>query len=1045
MRKISPERRARRDRDNARGRVLWLKLFNDGYDRAGFGPWKFANELLAFLERNHPKEFPQGTSADNFKDTIKSWLTTYPATSMQVWVDRVHRFLVHRDAVAQSLDAEWDELLRLPNNPDFTGRAPSQSRRQKVEPAAEPVPATLDGPQTDSDLTPYLTLLSRRLDFVEPLGDWSQAGLAPTLWRLTDLYWRAPVTLRTSRSLSPSEAPVAEDGARPGSQTIVRAAAARVEPGPAEQEGTASCFGPALLHRQVSVVGAQGVGKGCLLRHTAIAYACAGLGDQARWKAMRAINQLPDQPMLPVFIDVRDAQLDGRDCIDWSLLVREAVMQLGPDGADSREGIVEALLDRIRKEADILLIIDGLDEAPSAAVVRQIDDLAKALQHDHPTVTLVRSARWTRGRLALVSEAQIEVQLDPLPLQDRPAFLRRLLTHAQAPDPEGWAERALDMIDALPDAPRMSRTPLFLVLFAASLPDMEDWKGASGRLLEALLRAMFHRNRGARRITDLAGWPAPAAHVALWMSSNNSQQIRETDLHVQLARAFEHLRMFPVCVEVKPLEYAQAMINSGLLRERRRGATPFGDAAYDFALEELQSWLAIKALKESWTPDRPNLSQESDWTAALDFLLGTGDFRIPGDKRGLLRQGLTEAPVGIARAYLDHIVDAADAPENLTFALAMMAQGLAPDSRASWRLVQKVLDLTEPPTDPAMPNALARLRREFTEPHQAPRAWGRLLGLHADGLAGADTSLLTDLSGFTWLTDPDLVALTRQRLDGDDIGEACATAYEVLYWAFANDKRELTENEAAGLAEIARALGALAAVSDVRADFSLWALSWLAQAATLSPAWIDVSALLGSEALETALAAPTQSDPALWRAAMILSKQAPPRTDMLLDWASALEAGARIGSLTPPPPPPAPRPDSIAALRSAFSRASGETAQGRIALAMLQLGGAGSREVEAAIRFAAGSGRPFDGMVLLALSRSSASLWARQLQPFLTAETADMNLRATILLLAFADRAEIERLRRSAAARDWPADVRADIDHALARENQPPAPGLELG
>lgn len=874
----------------------------------------------------------------------------------------------------------------------------------------------------DATLQAYLEAVQSSLDYIEAPGDWSVAGRDPSQWRLTQLYWPTPVSLHRLGGPSSEVAPPREDVA-PGvpERVVTRAEARGAAVG--RDQGAGERFGSAFAHSRISVVGEQGVGKGCLLRHTAIAYALWLLGDD-RAGAMLAIDTLPERPLLPVFIDVRDTRLDGTDCRDWELLLKDAIAQLGPGLGRPANEVLHAMQEWIRNDGEVLLIVDGLDEAPNKLCIRQIDDLALRMQRQ-AQVRFVRSARWSRGDMRPIEDVPFEVQLWRLEVAERRNFLLRLLQVAQVPEPASWADRAVDLIDELVDAPAMSRTPLFLSLLASNLPLLEDWRGRGGGLHEALLTAMFQRSRQGRRVADCAGWYLPLGQVALSMSILGEQQIKDGDLHRRVARAYGELSALPITQEVTARDYVGAMKASGLLRERRRSQRGL-ESAYDFGLDELRSWLVIMALD---LPERASGQSDNEtWANVIGQLKGEEGFRIAYDKHDLVRKALLLAPAGVASDYLDLVVRAG-VEENISFAIRAMADGLAPRAPATLRLTRMIIDREEPSSADAVAELWARLRADGASPDAAPRPWARLIGLYAGSLPGLQKTDLTALHGFGWLQHEGLLDRIHLRLAGDDITEACATAYELMDWRFRLPAQALDAEPAAQIRRLAETLMTLIDLPDVRREFALWALRWLAQRAPFKAADFGLESVITPERVAAALLRGGLGDIALRNAASLLCLRHPSQADLLFDWATALEGGAQIGSLAPPTRMPA-NTSSLAVLRTVAPEARSDFTKGRIAAAAVIIGGDDPAEVAAAICHVAEHEQA--GPIINALAALPVAIWLASLQPLLTA-SPDKRLRAVLLMLAFAPREEVAALRLSPSARDWPQDVLDDVDEHLAR------------
>lgn len=1006
---MTPQERNHR---TARGILLWQKLFRRARSRADF-------DLLCALQDSVEGK-ALGAGKAGFERTFNRWEDRFPQENG--WVLLIHNLIREKAEFSPEETLWWEQLMNLAAHREFSGKA-----TPAVKALLDDVgfcPELRDGFQARANCDPilegYLCALVACLDYVEAPGDWMAAD-----WRLTDLYWPTMVTLLRRGDAVATETPENPVGEAPQANIMVGGASIR---GVAVGKGkkTAERFGDALFHRRISVFGEQGVGKGCLLRHTAIAYALKQLGDP-RWDVMRVENDLPDRQLLPLFIDMRHSRLDGTDCLDWALLLEEAVRQLRGHLSLPDDQVLKTLMARIRQGDEILLIVDGLDEAADHARVRQVDDLAGHLLRTHQKTQLVRSARWSRGRLKPIQEVGLEVRLHTLEDGDRRGFLERLLTVAGVSDPEAEATRALDLIDGLPNAPQLLRTPLFLSLFASNLPRLEGWRSGEGHFHEALLRAMFQRSLKGRRIADLAGWHIPAGYVALSMAIEGRQQIDELALAELAFDAFSKFPALTVVQRSSPSEYVDAMTASGLLRERRRGDDGLRPG-YDFASEELQSWLAITTLFSRGAQGLAAASTD-EWLAVMSELEGPS--RVPYDRHALIRQALLMAPAGVATAYLDLTI-AMGVEENLSFAIGSMAQGVAPQEHAGWRLSHLVVCAVDGDRYHRRSEDIwRRLRDQGEPPHRAPRAWAVMLGLLGGNLPGMDPAGLTKLVGPGWIEDPEIFNDVERRLSGDCLTEACLATFEILDWAYQLRSAPISEAQGARIIGLASILVEMLERQDVRAEFAVWALFWLACSKPFTPGAIKLDGVLKPEAILTLLVRHDLSEQAMRSASLLLALNSVSATDPIFDWADRLEAGARVGSLSPPERPVA-EGLQIATVRSALQRSESLYCRGRIATALVVMGADRPEEIQAALEAVAtvGDATP----VLLALASLPAGSWLPYLDPLLCKSGSDEALRSTLLMLSFADPAEIAKRRQSRAGLLWAPEVRKDVDHFLGRD-----------
>ncbi len=222
------------------------------------------------------------------------------------------------------------------------------------------------------------------------------------------------------------------------------------------------------------VLGQPGAGKTSLLRKLAIEHANMSLSS--------------DEPSLPVYVQLRDVRTDRLELLNASSLV--------PFEDDD-------LLRLMRVNdawANMILVLDGLDECPSRADRQRILEFVRSLCDVAPTVRVIISTRepaydWTM-------EDFTHVRLEPF---DRPRVLQWSLQYFARNGHEASWRSFIHHLSDVPDVYELATNPLLLTLitslYARDRVVPENKALVFERCFEALLQD-WDAARGVQRWPD---------------------------------------------------------------------------------------------------------------------------------------------------------------------------------------------------------------------------------------------------------------------------------------------------------------------------------------------------------------------------------------------------------------------------------------------------------------------------------------------------------------------------------------------------------------
>ena len=326
-------------------------------------------------------------------------------------------------------------------------------------PAAHP-PST-SAPVAPRDPTSYLRSLYERTAHIDIRGLAAGTGRAHR-FPIEDLFIPLTTTLG-ERGLAVEAGK--RDSRKPGKYR-------EAEPGMASRVRVQ--LQEALAHDRLVIVGDPGAGKSTFLRRITFMLCKSLLGEDS--DLAKATPSLSESPF-PVLIELaRLAEhIDGTTRSNVGSMPTTATSPawlkhfLGATSEGSSWGLDEVYFQEKLESGSCIVLLDGLDEAPSRTVRERLSTLvenaASAYSRSRFVITS-RPAAYT-GKAVLPGFTQVEIE--PLEEEDIETFLSRWCEALYAENPAQATQHCRELIEALrkkPEIRRMARNPVMLTALA---------------------------------------------------------------------------------------------------------------------------------------------------------------------------------------------------------------------------------------------------------------------------------------------------------------------------------------------------------------------------------------------------------------------------------------------------------------------------------------------------------------------------------------------------------------------------------------------------
>jgi hypothetical protein len=317
------------------------------------------------------------------------------------------------------------------------------------------------------------------------------------------------------------------------------------------------------IHNETRLVilGPPGAGKTSCLRRIVYESAKASIGS--------------DDPSIPIYVQLRDLPLEG----DFDSAQIESIVSAND------EDLKHILRDR-DSLSRILLVLDGLDEVPSAGARRQVLDYVTRLCLTLPTVRVVLSTRELSYEQHLPDFAH--VRLEPFnESQIAKWSLQYIARHRPRHD---WAA-FIDHLSQTPDVAALATNPLLLSLIASLFVRDRVLPENKALVLERCFEALLQDWDAARGVLRWPDSPAMHRQIRLALSAlsyaaieEGTEEFAEADLNRQTERL--------VGLRSSSLTILNACTTSGLTERR-------GEHRWVFKNYAIRDYLAARFLIDS--------------------------------------------------------------------------------------------------------------------------------------------------------------------------------------------------------------------------------------------------------------------------------------------------------------------------------------------------------------------------------------------------------------------------------------------------------------
>jgi hypothetical protein len=339
--------------------------------------------------------------------------------------------------------------------------------------------------------------------------------------------------------------------------------------------------------------------------------------------------------------ELPDRLLQFRDCVPILLrmraLARPGQALPGPEEFLKSSGSMlagfpgsEGFVSRRMAEGRVLLLVDGIDEAP-ASERRRVRQWLSGLLAAYPEIRCVVTTRPSAVREGWLAELGFaELDLLPMSRTDVAAFIDRwhAAAAAGADDDEqrrrlaGWRELLTEAVGRKHDLGRLATNPLMCSLICALNADRQGHL-PNGRmaLYDAALEMLLVRRDEERGVDPAseglaiseAQQQALLQRLAYWLIRNGQSELSEDQALARIERALPQMPQIRGSAEQV---LRQLLVRSGLLREPAPGAV-------DFVHRTFQDYLGAQAaVEEGDIPLLVEHAHEDQWEDVIRLAVG---------------------------------------------------------------------------------------------------------------------------------------------------------------------------------------------------------------------------------------------------------------------------------------------------------------------------------------------------------------------------------------------------------------------------------------